>query len=233
MTPQHLHKIALHNNSTDGYESNINFLMLMALRKVVYIPFAYIVDKWKWRVFSEGVEDMNTRWWELRLQYQGIVPPVPRTERDFDPAAKYRVIADVPYAQYFVSTVVQFQLFQSLCEISGHRGELHTCDLYRSRDAGRLLSDVLSIGASRHWHDVLRQITRGQTNKLDAKAMLKYFEPLTEWLERQNQMEPVIGWVTNQEDTALFTHLYQNAANKISVSAINSILVVTSIIFFL
>lgn len=43
---------------------------------------------------------MTTRWWELRLQYQGIVPPVVRTERDFDPAAKYHILADIPYAQY-------------------------------------------------------------------------------------------------------------------------------------
>lgn len=44
-TPQHLSKIGLHNNSTDDYGSNINFLMLMALRKVAYMPFAYIVDE--------------------------------------------------------------------------------------------------------------------------------------------------------------------------------------------
>jgi peptidyl-dipeptidase A len=44
-TPQHLHKIGLHNNLTDDYDSSINFLMLMALRKVVYAPFAYIIDQ--------------------------------------------------------------------------------------------------------------------------------------------------------------------------------------------
>lgn len=44
-TPQHLHRIGLYNNATDDYESNINFLMLMALQKVAYLPFAYIVDQ--------------------------------------------------------------------------------------------------------------------------------------------------------------------------------------------
>lgn len=44
-TPQHLSKIGLHNNSTDDYGSDINFLMLMALRKVAYMPFAYMVDE--------------------------------------------------------------------------------------------------------------------------------------------------------------------------------------------
>lgn len=44
-TQQHLHKIGLHNNLTDDYDTSINFLMLMALRKVAYMPFAYIVDQ--------------------------------------------------------------------------------------------------------------------------------------------------------------------------------------------
>lgn len=83
---------------------------------------------------------MTTRWWELRLQYQGIVPPLPRLERDFDPGAKYHIPADIPYTKYFVGAVMQFQLFESLCDISGHVGDLHLCDIYRSQEAGRLLS---------------------------------------------------------------------------------------------
>ena len=45
--------------------------------------------------------------------------------------------------RYFVGVVLQFQLFESLCEIAGHTGDLHTCDFYRSREAGRLLSCVI------------------------------------------------------------------------------------------
>ncbi|XP_017788851.1 PREDICTED: angiotensin-converting enzyme-like [Habropoda laboriosa] len=208
-TPQHLSKIGLHDNSTDDYGSDINFLMLMALRKVAYMPFAYIVDEWRWKVFSEGVADMTNKWWELRLQYQGIVPPVPRSERDFDPGSKYHIPADALYAKYFVGIVLQFQLFESLCEIAGHTGDLHTCDFYRSREAGRLLSDVLSIGSSRPWKDVVRQMTRGKTNRMDAGAILRYFEPLNQWLRRQNEMEPVVGWITNRDDTERYPH-YRN-----------------------
>ncbi|KAG7188772.1 hypothetical protein KM043_008390 [Ampulex compressa] len=229
-TPEHLQKIGLYNNSTDDYGSSINFLMLMALRKVAYIPFAYIVDQWRWRVFSDGVADMTTRWWELRLQYQGIVPPIPRTERDFDPASKYHIPADAPYAKYFVGVVLQFQLFESLCEITGHNGDLHTCDLYRSREAGRLLSDVLSMGSSRPWQDVVKQMTRGRTNRLDAGAILKYFEPLNQWLKRQNEMEPVVGWITSREDTGLFVHWYQNGARLTKIGFfIPAILIVLNV----
>ncbi|XP_006609675.1 angiotensin-converting enzyme-like [Apis dorsata] len=208
-TPQHLSKLELHDNTTDDYGSDINFLMLMALRKIAYMPFAYIVDEWRWYVFNEGVADMTNKWWELRLQYQGIVPPVPRSERDFDPGSKYHVPADALYAKYFVGVVLQFQLFESLCEIAGHTGDLHTCDFYRSRDAGRLLSDVLSMGSSKPWKDVVRQMTRGRTNRMDAGAILRYFEPLNQWLKRQNEMEPVVGWITNRDDTEKHLH-YRN-----------------------
>ncbi|CAL1685748.1 unnamed protein product [Lasius platythorax] len=232
-TPQHLHKIGLHNNLTDDYDSSINFLMLMALRKVTYMPFAYLVDQWRWHIFSDGVEDMTARWWELRLQYQGIVPPMPRSERNFDPAAKYHIPADNLYVKYFVSIALQFQLFQSLCEISGHTGELHTCDIYRSREAGRLLSDVLSMGSSKPWQDVIRQMTRGRVNRIDAGAMLKYFEPLNAWLKRQNRMQPVIGWITNRDDrgifhsvSALFAEWYQNSAEKIKLWSLFPLLIV-------
>lgn len=33
----------------------------------------------------------------VRLKYQGLCPPVPRTEDDFDPGAKFHISASVPY----------------------------------------------------------------------------------------------------------------------------------------
>ncbi|XP_046478728.1 angiotensin-converting enzyme-like isoform X1 [Neodiprion pinetum] len=236
MTPQHLHRIGLYNNSTDDYESNINFLIMIALEKITYMPFAYIVDQWRWRVFSDGDADMTTRWWELRLQYQGIVPPVTRSESHFDPASKYHVPADIPYVKYFVGIVLQFQLFESLCDVAGHVGALHTCDFYRSREAGRLLSDVLSVGSSRNWKDTIREMTRGRTDRLDAGAMLRYFEPLAQWLRRQNQMEPVIGWITSQEDTemllsvsALFAHWYKSKSTCLKPTSIALLLILNAL----
>lgn len=232
--PQHMHRIGLYNSSVEDYEGSINFLMLVALQKVAYLPFAYIVDQWRWRIFSDGVTDMTTKWWELRLQYQGIIPPSKRTEKDFDPASKYHLPADIPYAKYFVGVVLQFQLLEALCDISGHTGVLHTCDLYRSREAGRLLSEILSAGASKK--DIIRQMTRGKINRLDAGAILRYFEPLNQWLKRQNQLEPVIGWITTQEDadvptsvSALFAHWYLNSGNHISSSIVIPFIFLTSV----
>lgn len=60
------------------------------------------------------------------------------------------------------------------------------------------------MGSSRSWKDVVRQMTRGRTNRMDAGAILRYFEPLNQWLKRQNEMEPVVGWITNRDDTGKF-----------------------------
>ncbi|KAK3930192.1 Angiotensin-converting enzyme [Frankliniella fusca] len=203
-TPRHLQRIGLLNNITDDYETNINYLLTVALDKVVYLPFAYVVDQWRWRVFSEGVENMNGRWWELRMRHQGVIPPVPRTERDFDPGAKYHVPADTPYLRYFISLVLQFQIHEALCRAAGHPGPLHTCDIYRSREAGRLLAEVLSLGASRPWRDVIRVATQGATDRLDARPLLDYFQPLALWLRVQNRERGVVGWTTTSQETALF-----------------------------
>lgn len=34
-----------------------------------------------------------------RLKYQGLCPPVTRTEEDFDPGAKFHIPANVPYVR--------------------------------------------------------------------------------------------------------------------------------------
>ncbi|CAG2052908.1 unnamed protein product [Timema podura] len=211
ITPRHLQRIGLLNNITDEYgemtntnETNINFLLTMALDKVAYLPFAYVVDQWRWRLFSEEwkVEEMNSRWWDLRMRHQGIIPPIPRSENDFDPAAKYHVVADMPYIRYFVSLILQFQLHESLCQAAGHFGPLHTCDIYRSREAGRLLSEILSMGSSRSWSEIIHVMTKGRTDKLDSRPLLEYFQPLAMWLSVQNRDEKIVGWATNNEDSA-------------------------------
>lgn len=37
-----------------------------------------------------------------RMKYQGLCPPVARTEDDFDPGAKFHIPANVPYVRYIL-----------------------------------------------------------------------------------------------------------------------------------
>lgn len=132
---------------------------------------------------------------------------MPRTEFSFDAGAKRHIPADMPYIRYYVSLILEFQIFDAMCFAAGHKGPLHKCDVYRSREAGRVLSEILQSGKERHWRDVIKIMTRGETDRLSADAMLDYFEPLFIWLKVQNRDEKVIGWTTYKEDTLLFQHL--------------------------
>lgn len=82
-------------NYVDTNESNINALLLMALEKVPFIPFTISLETWRWEVFDGMDEnDWNTRWWELRKEYQQIVPPSERDNDAFDPGSKYHIAAN-------------------------------------------------------------------------------------------------------------------------------------------
>jgi peptidyl-dipeptidase A len=67
-TPQHYQTIGLLSDYTDTYENSINTLLKFALQKVAFLPFAVLIDSWRWEVFSGQTQeaDWNKRWWELR-----------------------------------------------------------------------------------------------------------------------------------------------------------------------
>lgn len=194
-TPKHLQKIGLLEKVADDPEVDINYLYAMALDKIAFLPFGYLLDQWRWKVFSGEIpfDQMNAAWWDLRLRYQGVAPPVNRTEQDFDPGAKYHVPANTPYIRYFVSFVLQFHVHKVLCDASGHVGPLHKCDIYQSRDAGRALTELLKLGSSKPWPEAIRVLTRGKSMRMDSGAIMEYFRPLYNWLKEQNGQEAA-GW---------------------------------------
>ncbi|XP_051035002.1 angiotensin-converting enzyme isoform X2 [Phodopus roborovskii] len=194
-TPKHLHNLNLLSSEGGGYEHDINFLMKMALDKIAFIPFSYLIDQWRWRVFDGSItkENYNQEWWTFRLKYQGLCPPVPRSQDDFDPGSKFHVPANVPYIRYFVSFIIQFQFHEALCRAAGHTGPLHKCDIYQSKAAGKLLADTMKMGYSKPWPEAMKLIT-GQPN-MSASAMMNYFKPLTEWLITENRRHgETLGW---------------------------------------
>ncbi|KAJ8978209.1 hypothetical protein NQ317_002029 [Molorchus minor] len=224
---KHLRKIGLLKSENDDPNIVLNNLFKVGLDNIVFLPFGYLMDLWRWDVFSgktkpedynckwwelrenikasnllwidlrkilipplnttlllmflisgwtrqhsifclsatlwiygDGMffsgktkpEDYNCKWWELREKYQGVEPPVDRSEEDFDPAAKYHIIADVPY-----------------------------------------LRKMLAMGSSRPWPDAMEVMT-GQRN-MDASGILDYFKPLQQWLEKENAKNGAyIGW---------------------------------------
>jgi peptidyl-dipeptidase A len=190
VTPAYLRRIGLLDRDVPD---DLDPMLRRALDKLAFIPFGLVVDTWRFDVFAGRVkpEQYNAHWWELARRYQGLQPPVARSEADFDPGAKYHVAATVPYTRYFLALVLQFQFHRALCRDLGHQGPLHLCTIHGSALAGQKLDAMMRLGASRPWPEALRALT-GE-DAMDASAIIDYFKPLLDRLAAQNQGK-TCGW---------------------------------------
>jgi len=194
VTPDYLKKLGL-IDAVPPASGDIDYLLQQALEKVAFLPFGLLVDKWRWEVFGGEVkpENYNKAWWELRKKYQGIAPPVERTEGDFDPGAKYHVPGNVPYARYFLARILQFQFQRALCREAGYNGPLHRCSVYGNKRAGEKLNTMLAMGQSKPWPEALETLTGEK--RMDATALADYFAPPKAWLDEQNAAKHYpAGW---------------------------------------
>ena len=185
ITPAYLKTLGL-TDAEPPAEADIPLQLRTALDKVAFLPFGLVLDKWRWQVFSGEMKpgDYNKAWWALREKYQGVAPPVERTEADFDAGAKNHIPTNVPYARYFLARIYQFQFYKAMCDASGYKGPLNRCSFYGSKAAGEKLEKMLAAGQSRPWQVTLKEMTG--TDHLDAQPMLEYFAPLYHWLKEQN-----------------------------------------------
>ena len=192
ITPEYLAEVGLLDRVPPP-DRDLGLLLRLALDKVAFLPFGLMVDQWRWKVFSGeiGPEKYNEGWWDLRTEYQGLRAPLPRTEADFDPGAKYHIPANTSYTRYFLARILQFQFHRALCGVAGVEGPLHRCSIFGSLEAGERLNTMLEMGASRPWPDALEMVT-GQ-REMDATAILDYFAPLRAWLDEQNEGRSC-GW---------------------------------------
>lgn len=192
VTPAYLKQVGLIDSEPDPTK-DIGLLLQQALDKVAFLPFGIIIDQWRWKLFAGEIDpkEANAAWWALRQKYQGVSAPIPRSEADFDPGAKYHVPANVPYTRYFLAHIMQFQFHRALCKEAGQSGPLHRASVYGSKAAGAKLERMLAMGMSRPWPEAMQALT-GQP-QMDATAILDYFAPLKQWLDEQNAGQPV-GW---------------------------------------
>jgi len=192
LSPSYLREIGLIDR-LPGPQADIGFLLGMALDKIAFLPFAYIVDKWRWQVFARETtpERYNADWWALRTKYQGVMPPGPRPADAFDPGAKAHIAQNTPYMRYFLSNIYQFQFFRAACRMAGWSEALHRCSIYGNKAVGARFQAMLQMGASKPWPEALAAFT-GERD-LDASAIADYFAPLDRWLAEQNKGERC-GW---------------------------------------
>ena len=194
ITPEYLVQIdMLDEADVPSADKDIGLLLRQAMDKVAFLPFGLMVDRYRWQLFDGTIpaDQLNKGWNDLRLEYQGIVPPVERDESGFDAGAKYHIPGNVPYTRYFLARILQFQFFKAACDQAGWEGPLHRCSFYGNEEVGKNLAAMLEMGASKPWPDALEAFTGER--QMSGTAMVEYFAPLKAWLDEQNAGQTE-GW---------------------------------------
>ncbi len=179
---EHLQLIAANGKSDDQ-----KLLLKDALNYVVFIPFsAGVMSEFERDLYKNNLpkDQYNKRWWELCEKYQGMTPPSPRGEEYCDAASKTHINDDAAqYYDYALSYIILFQLHDHIATKILQQ-EVHATNYFGNKEVGDFLRDIMRHGASRDWREVLREKTG---EDLSARAMLKYFEPLTAYLQEMNK----------------------------------------------
>ena len=195
ITPDYLTQIGFisEEEANIAKEDPIGLLMKQALEGVVVVPWALMLDKWRSGVFNGEIkeEELNSSWWKLRKQYQGISTNEKRSEEYFDPGAKYHIPGNTPYTRYYLARIMQYQFHEALCNEAKFDGPLHECSIYGNKDAGEKIISTMAMGQSLPWQDAFENLTGSR--QLSGKSILKYYAPLKDWLDEQNK-ERTCGW---------------------------------------
>jgi peptidyl-dipeptidase A len=160
------------------------------------IPFiawsAGVMSRWEEDLYEKDLpaSEYNSRWWSYKRKFQGIEPPEPRGEEFCDPATKTHINDDAAqYYDYAIATVLKYQLHDHIAR-KILKADPRSANYYGHREVGDFLRSILSQGATRPWRQVLREATG---EELSTRAMMDYFQPLLEWLRKENAGRKV-GW---------------------------------------
>jgi peptidyl-dipeptidase A len=165
--------------------SDQELLLQEALHWVAYVPFAAgTAYEFERLVYGESlpVDRMNTRWWELARQHQGVVPPETRAERWGDALSNPRLV-DAPghYVDHALAALIAFQVHVTLCERLGL--DPRTADLSGHLEVGEAFTRIAEAEGVVDFRKAVQDVTG---EPLSAEPMMRYFAPLLEWLVEQN-----------------------------------------------
>lgn len=181
------------NLLTDEVEiDQIRWLLNEALSNIVFIPWsAGVMTRFEYDLYENNLpeEEFNRRWWSYVEQYQGVVPPTFRGEEYCDAASKTHINNDpAQYYDYAVSKLLQYQFHDYICK-NILKTSPHEANYYNSKEVGDYLRSIMSYGQTRDWRELLKEKTG---EDLSARAMLAYFKPLLEFLQKENEGRKLI-----------------------------------------
>ena len=195
ITPDYLVDIGFisEDDAEEAKQDPIGLLMKQALDGVVIVPWALMLDKWRSGVFDGEINEsnLNSSWWSLREEYQGINTSYERSENYFDPGAKYHIPGNTPYTRYYLASIMQYQFHEALCNLINYDGYLHECSIYGNKEAGDRIITTMAMGQSLPWQEAFENLTGSR--QLSGKSIMNYYAPLKEWLDEENKNR-TCGW---------------------------------------
>jgi peptidyl-dipeptidase A len=157
---------------------------------VVFIPFsAGTMTHFEHDLYEKKlpVDQFNKRWWDLAAKYQGVEPPALRGEEYCDGCTKTHIIDDAAqYYDYAMAFLIKYQLHDYIAR-KLLKQDPRKCNYYGNKEVGKWLSDILSVGATVDWRQLIREKTG---EDISSRAMLDYFKPLMEHLAKENGGQP-------------------------------------------
>jgi len=203
ITNKHMKELGLtKGNNYESEEHEMDRLFRMGVHAIMRIPQYYIHSIVVKDLLNKvELDDLNNHYWELMKKYAGVVPPVERHADDFDfPFYFYKNIDQNIQTTKFISEIIGYQLYESLCSKSGQfeagndDKQLHDCDFHEQADAGKALKAMMELGSSKPWRQVLSVVT-GNEDGMSAKPIIEYYTPISVWLKEENTKNgAVVGW---------------------------------------
>lgn len=165
----------------------MKILLKDALNYIVFIPWSTGTMS----VFENDLyagklppDQWNKRWWQLVKDYQGIVPPVDRGENYCDAATKTHINDDAAqYYDYALSYILLFQVHDYISKNILHQ-DPHNTNYFGNKEIGKFMKEIMEPGSSIDWRVLLKEKTG---EELSARAMLDYFNPLMDYLKKENE----------------------------------------------
>lgn len=120
--------------------------------KLIYAQWVQVMVRFERSMYENPDQDLNTLWWDLVEQYQGIKRPEGRDSPDY--AAKQHIaLSPVYYQDYQLGSMIRAQLSNRIRTWTGK-------SLVNNPDAGKfLINRYLSLGNSLPWNDLVKHAT--------------------------------------------------------------------------
>jgi peptidyl-dipeptidase A len=171
----------------------VQWLLNSALDQVVFIPWsAGVMRAWEQDFYEQDLpkDQLNRRWWQYVEKYQGVSAPEPRTENYCDAATKTHINDDpAEYYKYSIAFALKYHLHLHIAR-KLLKQDPRNCNFYGNQEVGAFLYNIMKSGATKDWREVIREATG---EDLSAKAMLEYYQPVLDYLKKENAGRQV-GW---------------------------------------